>query len=318
MKTRLILYCWAYAVLLLSCEGNDTKKQRFLKKGNLKFAQTDYKNAARFYKEALKLDSGFADAHYNLALVHKKTGNPDQSVFHLTQALQHSSQDSRYLLARSQVYLDQKFYHQAQQDAEKAIMSDTQNAAGYLLKGIAQNSLKKYTEAANSFSLGLLQTKEDIESDNEIRSDLLSNLAAVQLQSGDYSKAISTAEQAVTENPKQASALNISGMAQLYIGKYEDALDKFNQALEIDGKSSYYNNNKGEVLLELNRLEEALKHINYGIVYDPGNAQAYLNKAMYYWKLKDTAQAKSLAEKSLKVSPDNQKAQRLLQKIAKQ
>jgi hypothetical protein len=52
--------------LIIGCsESADTKKHRFLLKGNEELADQHEEMALQYFNEALKIDSCFADAHNN-------------------------------------------------------------------------------------------------------------------------------------------------------------------------------------------------------------------------------------------------------------
>ena len=57
-----------------------------LEKGNALFTSRDYAGAEQAFREAILVDSTFAEAHYNLALTLDRTGHKDEARKHYIEA----------------------------------------------------------------------------------------------------------------------------------------------------------------------------------------------------------------------------------------
>ena len=65
MRWSLLLLCF-----LTACwESEDTRKNRFLLKGNAALEEQNEEQAIQYFREALRIDSCFADAHNNIGTV---------------------------------------------------------------------------------------------------------------------------------------------------------------------------------------------------------------------------------------------------------
>ncbi|HSI75576.1 MAG TPA: tetratricopeptide repeat protein [Lunatimonas sp.] len=67
-------------LLIASCDSAESKKGRFLLKGNAKLQEGDIQGAINFYEEALKLDGEFADAYYNRGLAYIRLANFPKAI----------------------------------------------------------------------------------------------------------------------------------------------------------------------------------------------------------------------------------------------
>ena len=56
------------------------KKKHFLHKGNLSYKEKMYQDAIRYYREAIGVDSSFAQAYNNLGIVYFKTGKVNEAI----------------------------------------------------------------------------------------------------------------------------------------------------------------------------------------------------------------------------------------------
>ncbi len=56
------------------------EKKHFVHKGNLAFKEKMYRDAIRYYREAIKIDSNYAQAYNNLCAVYEQTGELDKAL----------------------------------------------------------------------------------------------------------------------------------------------------------------------------------------------------------------------------------------------
>src|SRR5688572_29847968 len=80
---------WILGVILLACaDGREAKLQRFLLQGNSMVEKRNYQEAKRYFSEAVKLDSCFADAWNNLGTVYYNEGNYSEALASFDRALE--------------------------------------------------------------------------------------------------------------------------------------------------------------------------------------------------------------------------------------
>lgn len=95
-----ILLTIAFCALALGCSGkSDTMKNLLpapsstkpeaaaqVAKGNTLFASRDFTGAEEAFRQAIVVDSGLAEAHYNLALTLDRTGKKEEARKHYIEA----------------------------------------------------------------------------------------------------------------------------------------------------------------------------------------------------------------------------------------
>ncbi|MFZ2906665.1 MAG: tetratricopeptide repeat protein, partial [Cyclobacteriaceae bacterium] len=80
----IVIFC----CLLTACrESEETKKHRFLLKGNAALEDQHDDVAVRYFNEALQIDSCFADAHNNLGTVYFRQREYSRALEYYTRSI---------------------------------------------------------------------------------------------------------------------------------------------------------------------------------------------------------------------------------------
>ena len=95
------------------------------------------------------------------------------------------------------------------------------------------------------------------------------NKAYAQLQLGNYTDAIATADAGLVLYPQDQKLWNNKGFAQYSLGKYGDAITSYNKALEIDGSYTNALINKGDAYMKLGNYQDAVATYKAALVSDP-------------------------------------------------
>ena len=180
MKIRSIktFFLVALLVIAFSCDSDESKKGRFLLKGNEKMEENDPKGAMEFYSEALEMDSTYADAYYNKALAHLRLNQLSESIQDLSLAIKYKPDYYDALFQRGLNYLDNGEFYNAREDAQKLVHLDNQNWKSYFLKGLVEEKLTNFPEAIAAF-----KQASGLDPEN---SDLLVNQATILYYLKDY------------------------------------------------------------------------------------------------------------------------------------
>lgn len=93
-----------------------------------------------------------------------------------------------------------------------------------------------------------------------------------------------------------------TAMTQLRAKEFARAYDCYNQLLKLDLKPTFFLG-RAESLVGLKKLKEALNDCDKAIALDPGNAAAYLDKAMALHKFGDYKQAIGVLDKAILANP---------------
>ena len=124
MKTQ-NKFIWIIALsALIGCDTDETKKGRFLLKGNEKLEENDPKSAIAFYNEAISMDSTYADAYFNKAMAHLRLNELEESIADLSLAIKFNPEYYEAVFQRGLSYLDNGEFYKAREDAERLLILD--------------------------------------------------------------------------------------------------------------------------------------------------------------------------------------------------
>jgi tetratricopeptide (TPR) repeat protein len=258
----------------LSCDSDESKKGRFLLKGNEKMEENDPKGAMEFYAEALEMDSTYAEAYYNKALAHIQLNQLTASIQDLSLAIKFKPGYYDAIFQRGLSYLDNGEFYNAREDAKQLISLDNKNWRSYFLTGLVEEKLTNFPEALAAFGEASKLNPEN--------SDLLVNQATILYYQKDFEAAKKILSKATTVNPLEPNLHNLQSMILFDEQNYAGALDAVEKAISLDKSQPYFYNNKGLYLLFLDQKEEGLNLINQSIQMDPTNPFAFRNKGIYY------------------------------------
>lgn len=273
-KTIKVLLVLVTVGIGFACDSDETKKGRFLLKGNEKLNENDPKGAMGFYSEAIEIDSTYADAYYNKALAHLQLNQLGESILDLSLAIRYKPGYYDAIFQRGLSYLDNGEYYNAREDAQNLVLLDDKNWKSYFLTGLVAEKLKQFPEALQAFAKAFELNPEN--------SDLLVNQATILYYQKDFESAESILDQAMEINPLEPNLHNLRSMIYFDEKNYEEALDAVEKAISLDKSQAYFYNNKGLYLLFLDQQEEGLGLINQSINMDSKNPFALRNKGIYY------------------------------------
>ncbi|NJN24802.1 MAG: tetratricopeptide repeat protein [Cyclobacteriaceae bacterium] len=287
VKTHLFLVL-SLTMLMAACgeARRDQKKMHFLHKGNLSFKEKLYFDAVRYYREAIQLDSSFAQAYNNLGIVYFKTERAEEAVraYDAALALDPQFYDAYYNRSNANYALGN--FAQVIADLNKIKEKSWPEASLLFAKGMAFFGMKDYDSAQFAFSKAL-----QLDSAN---SEAYINLATVLLYRKAYDQARTLARLGLDKAPDYPEAYNVLGMVEAARGHYQMAIDLYDLGLSIEHNNAYLLNNRGYAFLQLQQYDPALRDINESIVIDPQNAWAYQNKGIYYYKKQNILDAERL------------------------
>jgi len=88
------------------------------------------------YRELLALEPGHLAARNNLSVLLETTGDPEEALDQLTQALQAAPDDVNLLVSRGAIFGRLKRYSEAEHDLRKALRLEPQHALAHLTLGL--------------------------------------------------------------------------------------------------------------------------------------------------------------------------------------
>lgn len=113
MKKHVLILCLLILGILTACDNDDSRKGRFLLKGNEKVKDNDLTGAIKFYSEALGIDPMYKDALYNRGLMYQRLNRLDEAIQDFTLALQNNPDDFDLIFQRGLAYVDNGEFYKA-------------------------------------------------------------------------------------------------------------------------------------------------------------------------------------------------------------
>ena len=283
-------------IFLFGCGSNtDTQKQRFLIRGNEALQQQNFREAIRFFKEAVNLDSCYTAAINNLGIVYFRQGQYHKAELEYTRALACDPAFMDAYMNRANAFYELNELYRALDDLEYVEKHIPDSATVHFRKGLVKTKMRKYNEAVASFDKAF-----ELDTANE---ETLINRGTVKYYMGDLDAAEADLDQALKKDPLEANAYNALSLIEVEKENNNKAMELVNQALELEPGQPYFLNNRGFIYLLLDDLESAKADIDRSITIDPNNGWAYRNKGWYYFKKGNYEDAVRLLERAVKLDP---------------
>lgn len=139
---------------------------------------------------------------------------------------------------------------------------------------------------------------------------LANNMAASQLEIGDYEAALANAAKAVEAMPGFGPALNNLALAHAGLGQHVAALENWQRAEACTDCPVSVSSNRVSSLLALGRITEAMHSAKEGVERAGGTPRALVALISACIEAEDYWQAKRTADALLKMDPQNDEGQR--------
>ena len=258
---------FAAAVVLAGCHGDpNVRKQKYLESGQRYSAEGKYREAAIQFSNALKIDKGYADAHYALAQTYVHLGQFSGAYAELarTVELQPTNYKARIDLGNLLIAAGKIDEAQAQADAVLAAATKQPGRSRHALRHCSQAGPEgsgpdpRFSMPCRSIPIERPSTK-------------ISRL----LQSGDPSQTASVEDElkkAVALDPKSVNAKLF--LAEFYAknSRWSDAEKTGWDAVATDPKSLAARENVANIILKEGdraRAEEVLRQASKDLASDP-------------------------------------------------
>lgn len=270
---QLLFFGWF--LILISCgeDKDEADKQRFLIKGNDALEKQEYKEALRYYTEALKIDSCYTDALNNIGIVQYENGSYGEAVLNYDAAINCNFEAWEAYLNRANAYYELNELYRALDDLEYLARKTPDSSKVYFGLGLVQTKMRKYDKAIEAFDQALRLDSANAE--------VLVNRGTVYYYKDQFEEALEDLNLALQIDAKEANAYNAIALLKADQGHYNVALELVEKALKIEAFQPYFLNNRGYIRMQLNDLK-AVQDINKSIIIDPKNGWAYRNKALWY------------------------------------
>ena len=187
------------------------------------------------FKKAIKLNSNYPEAHYNLGVTLRDLGHTKGAITSYKNALSKKNEypDAHYNLGNAFFSLEK--FDSAIEHFKSAIYFNPKHYQAYNNLGLIYKQLGDDLEAGKNFDKALIIKPDYAEATNE-RGVIFQN-------NGDLENAIKYFQKSLEINPKLADAHNNIGLTEKELNKTDKAITSFEKALSVDPNfaNAYYN-----------------------------------------------------------------------------
>ena len=280
VSVRLLLACSVLSAMLTGCSRDpNVRKQKYLDSGEKYSSEGKYREAVIQFRNAILIDSRFAQAHYDLSQAYLKLGDSNDAFQELTRTVDLAPDNYR-------AHTDLANLLDAVRNPDGSPVEDTLKQA--------------------KTHLDILREKQP---NNPETHEAWANYYAAQNK---IAAAIQEMQQAIAADPNRSESYLLLALLQLRSNQPEQAEANFKKATEVDPKAMNAQLALGGFYQTRNRLPEAEQQFKHAIDVDPKNPApraAYVRLLMQEGK---KAEIESFLRQTQKDLPDNPQGYRML------
>ena len=237
-------------------KGLENVTKQVYNNGNTAYKRGNLDKATALFKKALKFDSEFFLAYFQLGVLQRKLGNSDMAISYLSKVLEikpdhdkswftlgsvyeaDNNLDSAIVKYQKtidlnpgytkaygrlgNIYINKKDYASAEYLLKTATQIDPTYANGYLFLGLAYEEQELYTEASEQFQQATVYDENNF--------DAWFRFATVLNQQGEWEQAVSAAQKCVDLKQKFGGGWYELGLAEMGLGNKIRAKKHFETA----------------------------------------------------------------------------------------
>jgi len=188
-------------------------------------------------------------------------------------------------------------YRGAEQDCNSSISRNPFVVNSYQVRGLARVYQERYDDAISDFREGLR-----LDPDNR---SLRHNLILCLARSGKKEEAILAADTLLSYSPRYAPAMAMRSDLLWELRDSTGALEWVNKALEVNKYDADMLHHRGVMLARMERYEEAEQDMDRSIYLNPGDAGAYITRAMVRYFRENLNGALNDYDMSIMIDPGN-------------
>jgi tetratricopeptide (TPR) repeat protein len=288
VSLRLLLVCCLLPLFAGCTHDPNVKKQKFFESGEKYFAEGKYREAAIQYANAIRIDSRFAQAHYQLSQTYLKLGDSNRAFPELNRAVELAPDNyrARTDLANLLVTVRNPDGSPVQDALKQAkvqldILKDKQPKNPETLQAWAS-----YYEAQNNIAAAMQQMQQAIDADpNRSESYLL--LALFQVRSNLPDQAEVNFKKAAELDPKAMNAQLALGSFYQGRNRLPEAERQFNHAIGVDPKNPAPRAALVRLLMQEGKRDEIESFLRQTKKDLSDNSEGYRMLGDYYYAIGD-------------------------------
>lgn len=249
------------------------------------------------FREALRLDPGFAGAQYNLGMTRDSQGNRAAAIEHFREAIRLNPQFADAYNNLGIALTSSGECDEAISCFRQAIRISPGFSNAYFNLGNVLHRAGRLDEAIESFRASIRLNPGVPEAHNNL---------GLALQEREQCAAAATCfEQAVRLNPRYAAAYSNLGSVRQLQQDWDGAIASFQQATRLSPHNADLYYNLATALQRQKRIGEATETFRRALEIDPRHAGAHFNLALIYEAAGECDLAKRHFEHSLAIEPKN-------------
>jgi tetratricopeptide (TPR) repeat protein len=233
-------------------------------------------DAVVHYRQALRFDPNYAEAHNNLGNALRSLGKLDPAIASLREAIRLRDDFAEAHLNLAQVLAEQGKHEEAADSCRRALQYRPEYANARLQLGNALTELKRYDEAADCFRRVAANHPE-----------ALFNLANCLRLAGKLDEAIASYRELIRHRPEHAESHNNLGVALAELERFEEAEASLREALKRRPGHPGTLVSLGVMLSNARRFEESQACLAEAIRIAPDHMEAHRNRALTWLLMGD-------------------------------
>lgn len=159
-------------------------------------------------------------------------------------------------------------------DSRRALRQIPAGAATLVSEGQRAFQLRRYDEAERKFAQALQLDERNV--------DMLTYLAAAQLEQERFPEAEATLQRALAVDPNSADGVSLLGLLRFRQGRFEEAFDLLSRAAQLNPDNPYTQNYLGVTLSQRGQRAAAETALRRAVALNPNYGEAHANLALVY------------------------------------
>jgi tetratricopeptide (TPR) repeat protein len=272
----------------------------------------------------------FGQAHYDLAVLFHKTGQPDKSLNHFKKAVECEPENAGFLKSLAD------FYFGAQENAEEALLvykrfleKQPEDSEVLFVAGNLSVVLHQFDEAVDYYQRllkiepwhtdaleSLDKIKRHLEEKVQKNPEELYGRAQELVAAQDLKTAVAVLEELIALDSGYEKAYNDLGVLYHRLEDNDRALTHYRRAVELDPYNRTFQKNLADFLLvEKGQVAEALEIYLELMKTDPEDIEVLLAAGHICQRLNKPEDALTFFYRAIEIEPWNQEASNLLQQL---
>ena len=265
------------------------------------------------FELAAAQNPSYAEAYYNIGIIHWKTNNLEQAVDSFRKAAELRPESAQFRLKHGEALLRAGKLKEAEHELESAVKLDPKNRTASYELGLVEGRTGEKEKAA--VRMEIVRRLQGSSAEMPERSQLDYNEGVDALEQGQTDRAILKLTEALEGTHKDALVRTALGIAYERKGDLLAARTQLQRVIHADPTSIDGHLNLGVVFMREGNAPRAEQEFQTVLSLDPGFAEGYYNLGLTKAAQKDWAHAAALLRQSIRLNPSNARAHLALGRV---